>query len=61
MGRVVGAESTKGVDRFRLSLGELLNWNVSVNVDKGAVGGAIQVGAPGRLLFVGCAVALAAA
>jgi hypothetical protein len=49
------------VDRFRLSLGELLNWNVSVNVDKGAVGGAIQVGAPGRLLFVGCAVALAAA
>lgn len=61
VGNVVSAESTKGTDRFRLSLGKLFNWNVTVNPDKGTVGGSIQVGAPQGWLVVGVGVALVAA
>lgn len=61
IGKVVTAETSKGVDKFRFSLGDFFNWNVTVNPEKGTVGGSMQVGTPKGWLVLGIVIALGAA
>jgi hypothetical protein len=59
--RVVSVDRAKGVERFKLSLGKVFQWNVSVHPEKGTVAGSIQIGSASGWLLGGAVIALAAA
>jgi hypothetical protein len=61
IGQVVSVDRANGVERFKLSVGKLFHWNVSVHPEKGTVAGSIQIGSSKGWLLGGAFVALAAA